>query len=425
MKPRFTLTLGLLFFCLCLTPLCLLRAEEGKTKEPEQLKVLIEYFGNDEETKMIADEALVFNALHSDTGFTFEIEKAFDYEIDLLAAIESGEAPDIFIDQHRLQTRINRGDVLDLTELIEARGMDLDDFAPVALRSVKSGDRVFALPYSYTTQALCLNLPKLKDIGYAPPSNPAWTFDEFMSLCQQYQTQITDEGALSIPFASHHTLSVYANFLQQGSISIMRAGDLGIETDLGNPEALGILQRLRDPSIDFYDGQTFYFVTGTGLPAMFTASTDDWTENEMNVLDEGLIAYMPFPTITEGGTGSVRVRSYCISSQTEQADLCFDFLRRLTDTDSVISSWGENIPRTVPARLSAQKQYLTHFPKTDLRAILALANEGTAYQASLDDEASDFIYDTLVATVSPEEGIDPDAVFSEGVSEFQALLSES
>ncbi|WP_043346592.1 ABC transporter substrate-binding protein [Beutenbergia cavernae] len=118
-------------------------------------------------------------------GLTFVSEySGFDgYFPKLTTQIAGGNAPDIAA-VNFVPERVDyaqRGALLDLTPYVESGALDLSGYDDATIDYGRTGDGLYGLPTSISTQAVLVNTDVFDEYGLEVPADD-WTWDEFIAL---------------------------------------------------------------------------------------------------------------------------------------------------------------------------------------------------------------------------------------------------
>lgn len=163
-------------------------------QEPVQLTFWNYWDGNNGEAmQSLVDQ---FNAEHPD----IQIENVFFGWGELLPKIQTaaagGDAPDLAaVDMAWMPLLANSGKTVALDSMIEAAGINLEDFYPSLLNVNRYNDQLHGLPVSTNNLELFINRDLFAAAGL-DPDQPPTTWDELSAAAQQCANP--DEGVLGM-----------------------------------------------------------------------------------------------------------------------------------------------------------------------------------------------------------------------------------
>lgn len=128
------------------------------------------------------------------------------YSTKLQAAVSGGKVPDVFyIEQASLQSYVHSGVLMDITDLVEESGVDLDNIWEYGVNSYRFDGtlqgtpegRLYGLPKDVGPFAFGYNKTMLEEAGIPLP-DPAtgFTWDEFVDVAEQLTVDKDGDGAL-------------------------------------------------------------------------------------------------------------------------------------------------------------------------------------------------------------------------------------
>lgn len=105
----------------------------------------------------------------ANTGVTVKVNEGGFDEQQFLSAVAGGTPPEIvYISRETIGTYAQRGAILPLTDCIEQRDIDMEQFRPAALDQLKYKDVYYGIPEFYNTPLIIMNNDVLKAAGVSP-----------------------------------------------------------------------------------------------------------------------------------------------------------------------------------------------------------------------------------------------------------------
>ena len=153
-------------------------------------------------TDFIKQKAVEYNKLHPDVTITVQDDPHGDYEIKLLAAIASGNPPDIINLLDYLYPSYVKKKLLAPVD-VHAFGVQSDDqlqamYMPQALSGLTVGGTTFGVPEEFNTLALFLNKAHFAEAGLDATSSATWprTWNDLFTLAAKL-TKKDDSGKIT------------------------------------------------------------------------------------------------------------------------------------------------------------------------------------------------------------------------------------
>lgn len=171
--------------------------------------------GNKEITFMFrggTDEKAAYQAAidkyTADTGVKVNVivTDADQYATKLQAAVSGNNVPDVFyIEQASLQSYVASGVLMDITDAVDASGIDLDNIWPYGVNSYRfngtvqgtSDGALYGLPKDVGPFSFGYNKTMLEAAGIAlPDKDTPLTWEEFVAICKQLTVDTDGDGAV-------------------------------------------------------------------------------------------------------------------------------------------------------------------------------------------------------------------------------------
>ncbi len=126
-----------------------------------------------------------FHAQHPDIRVEPVVMPISDYRQGLLTLIAGGQAPDVMrIDSLYLYEFVDRGALLDVTDLIERDEVPLERYYQVGLEEVVVNGRYYGLPWGTAPYYLFVNVQMFRDAGLALPEWD-WKWEDFVAAARR------------------------------------------------------------------------------------------------------------------------------------------------------------------------------------------------------------------------------------------------
>lgn len=144
----------------------------------------------------------------ADTGVKVEVivTDADQYATKLQAAVAGNKVPDVFyIEQASLQSYVSSGVLMDITDAVDASGVDLDNIWPYGVDSYRyDGElqgtpdgKLYGLPKDLGPFSFGYNKTMLEAAGIPlPDKDTPYTLDEFVAVTKQLTTDTDGDGAV-------------------------------------------------------------------------------------------------------------------------------------------------------------------------------------------------------------------------------------
>jgi raffinose/stachyose/melibiose transport system substrate-binding protein len=341
----------------------------------EKTKISYIYWGAGAEStnpieKRLFDLTVEFNQTNEKYELDYSQIAGTNYYVKLPALIAAGSAPDMFTihASGKLKQYVDAGQVLPLTEYLDADPEWRDSFLPGAFRLLSWDDKAYAIPWYSSASPLYYNVEIFDQYGLKPPES----YDDLKALI----ATLNENGVVPFTFGTRDPwtaalfMEVVANRIGgdkpydniiagSGSWldpSFVKAGEImqelvALKAFPDDFEGLGADQQYAM----FKSGETAMFLTGS----WFTANVF----NEDSLVN-GKIKACKFPSMP-GGVGDPDVwlgqpsENIAIARTSKVPEGCIEFLKMYT-SDPVERFLGEDsgqIPSTKvaldPAKLDA------------------------------------------------------------------------
>jgi len=156
---------------------------------PEKLRVWIEWGDNPAQLQGLFDKYTEKTGIKVEVNAPVEIDK-------ILAALSSSEPPDVIVlsGGDQIKSLAKENVVLQLNDIINSSGIDLNDIFPAPMIQCKQGDKIWCLPWGTDIYALFWNKDLFEDAGL-DPNTPPKTMEELVEFADKL-TKVDDKGNL-------------------------------------------------------------------------------------------------------------------------------------------------------------------------------------------------------------------------------------
>ncbi|HMN62346.1 MAG TPA: extracellular solute-binding protein, partial [Anaerolinea sp.] len=224
-------------------------SQTGRGTTPGKLRVWIEWGGNPTQLQQV-----------------FPVEVNAPVEVDkIIAALSSSETPDVivFSGGDRVKSLAKENVVLQLNDIINTSGIDMNDVVPGATIQCKQGDKMWCLPWGTDVYALFWNKDLFEAAGL-DPNTPPKTMEELATFAEKL-TKVDDQGNLTqigfIPDFSWGHTDLYSRMMGGFWYS-----DDGTQVTLDSPAMIDALKWQ----------QQFYEKYGVDQVLKFTSAMGDY-----------------------------------------------------------------------------------------------------------------------------------------------------
>ncbi|MEY9212287.1 extracellular solute-binding protein [Thermobifida halotolerans] len=275
------------------------------------------------------------------------------YKQRIQVALGSPNAPDIFFNWGggNLAQYVDEGQVVDLTDTLEANPEVRDAFLPSVLDVAQIDGRYYGLPMQGVLPVvLFYNKQVFEDAGVEPPA----TYEDLLDLVDTFK----EEGVTPVvlPGSQAWTELMWLEYLvdRVGGADVFQAivdGEEGAWSDPAMIEALEMCQELVERgafgdnySSLTYDNASASTVLASGKGAMFLMGTwelSNQIENNPEFVENGDLGFTAFPAL-EGGEGDPAAivgnpsNYFSVNSDSANTEEAIDFLVDTLASDSYV-----------------------------------------------------------------------------------------
>ncbi len=165
-------------------------AETSGAAAPDKLRVWIQWGDNPAQLQEL------FDRYKDLTGIPVEVNAPVE-EDKIVAALSSSETPDVIIlsGGDSVKSLAKENVVLQLNDIVNTSGIDMNDVVPGALIQCQQGDKLWCLPWGTDVYALFWNKDLFEEAGL-DPSTPPKTMEELAEYADKL-TKMDDSGNLT------------------------------------------------------------------------------------------------------------------------------------------------------------------------------------------------------------------------------------
>lgn len=349
-------------------------AAEGEADVPAAAdgeQVTIRFVTNHAEVELPFFEQVVteFEAANPNIDIDF-LNIAGDQFNDAIRTQAIGEnLPDIWYARTFLTSDYaSKGWTLNLTQLAERDGIDIEDFWPAQVAQMQYENELYALPYDFSNIGIYYNKDMFDEMGVPYPSDD-WTWEDLAATAEQFVEQDADGTVTRWGLNIYPWTWVWLGLLQANGGSIFNEDFSACTID--SPENLATLeffQDLRSRGIYPESGATPAGLDpfANGLVAM--AFQGSWATQQIrdSVGDAFEFDVAAMPAGTSGRRGITPAGgAWAIAANSEHPDEAWEFLKFLTSTESINTLISDNL-RSIPGRQSSVERWVEVASQGDL-----------------------------------------------------------
>jgi multiple sugar transport system substrate-binding protein len=155
--------------------------EEAGTPRDDTIQLSVFWWGGQQRAERTEQALQLYSARHPKVTFRVTWQGEAGYYERLAAEATGGNAPDLFqIDDSLLTEYAQRRIVLDLTDFVQRKQIDLSGLPPGLVQDSQIGGRTVAVAAGEATPALAYNKTLLDQLGMPEPK-PGMSYQEFVS----------------------------------------------------------------------------------------------------------------------------------------------------------------------------------------------------------------------------------------------------
>lgn len=371
--------------------------------------------GAQEETlkSMIA----VFEAKNPGIKIDVQLTGYGDYFTALATKVAGGNAPDVFeMNMENFLSYMLRGQCQDLSAL----GIAKDNYSAGTLAAVSSGDKLYAVPESFSTCLLFFNKALFDQAGIGYPTEQ-WTWADAQAAAEKIRALGDDIWGYNQPITYNE---LYKSVASNGG-SLLNA-DYSAFT-VNSPENVAVL----DAMIARVRGDKHVMPTQEDL-----AGRGDWDlfqEGKLGMIITGIWAFPTFTekcafdwdVVTEPGF-AIKASFFfanvnCISPSSAKQEAAAKFIDAMgSDPDIVQLRLDASWELPTIADQSKLSQYLSITPPANRASVFASMDYAVAPPALVESAAATEIINNVLSTLETN-----DMTAQEALDEIQAQLEEA
>lgn len=217
-------------------------ATAAKTEEPVEIRVA--WFGNQSRHDLLNTICDNFEAANPNITVVREFAATTDYWRKITTQMAGKSAPDVFVCQYdRFENFVDKGQLLQLDDLMAAGTLDLSNFSQGHLNNGKVGNGTYGVSLGGSVRLFILNKDMIAEAGLEYPDS-GWTWEEFEQYCYDLKAYYTDPDVYAL---EDFTISsdVLQAYVRSHGYDYFTDGALGFPEEIYT-EYLEMAQRLRD-----------------------------------------------------------------------------------------------------------------------------------------------------------------------------------
>jgi len=292
-----------------------------------------------------------FEESHPNVSVEYTVNSFSEHHAKLNTQINSGEAPDVFwVNPEYMRDFVNREQLMDLTDLMEEKNVDVSDYLPSSLEKMQYIDEdgstsIYGVDCCIVGPVIFYNKDLFDEAGveYIPTQKEEqWTWDEFVENMQKL-TKV--ENGKTVQYGTSNfeeKFSLYTTLELLGSNGAQWFNEdyteaIGIDSE-ETKDTLSKIRALRteygvapDPTavgVDTSNSPTQMFMTGQ-VASIFIGS---YALQELSQSGINLGAGLP-PKMADGTNPIGSANLDCIWKDTKYPEESFELVQYLTSTD--------------------------------------------------------------------------------------------
>lgn len=355
-------------------------------------KTVINFYYWDEAQKQGMDELI---GLFEKTQDGIIVEPTIvpwgEYWTKLQTALPTGTGPDVFWMNIGAPDYIEPGLLLDLTERIEAAGIDMSKFPEAVTGMYEVEGKIYGIPKDYDGMAVYYNKAIFDEMGVEYPKED-WTWDDLLATAQAL-TNESHYGIVANPDAN----TGYQNYVYQNGGAMMDAAGMPTVNDRLVVEAIAFMHDLMykygvSPTgaeqVEF--GYSDMFISGQ--TAMITDGSWNVNKYAEALGSDFQIAELPQHK-TKGAT--THGLAYVIAANSSNVEAAWEFVKFVATKEAQ----EVTAKAAIPAYEGAAETWKTLYPDQNVQILLdsvSYASPNPRY-ANNNTEAAQILTDTISA----------------------------
>jgi multiple sugar transport system substrate-binding protein len=332
------------------------RGPEKNAKSREVISVWY-HTGRPEETAVIKDQVMRFNATAKDMEVELTLIPEGDYNTQVQAAAADNQLPDLLdLDGPYLANYAWKGHLLPLDNLLNPNIHQ--DLLPTLIAQGTYKDKLYAVGTFDSGLALYGNRSKLLAAGVRLPDSPekAWTIAEFNTALAKLAQNDPDAMVLDLRLDYRGEWFTYAfsPLIQSaGGDLIDRKKFLSADTVLNSPQAAAAMDQIRDWFKQGYiDPNTDAASFTLGRVALSWCGHWEYPRYQQALGDE--LVLLPLPDLGTGSKTAMGSWVWAITRSCARPDLAGRFLNFILSNEEILAMSRAN--GAIPARRTAIRQ---------------------------------------------------------------------
>jgi multiple sugar transport system substrate-binding protein len=292
-----------------------------------------------------------------------------------------GNAPDVIMQvMHKFAEYADRGQLMELDELIDSGKIDLSDWSQPIIESGKLNGKTYMVSYGNTSSAILYNATLFENAGVEPPAMH-WTWDDFISKANEIQSKLPEGTWATEDLGGYDTF--YVNYLlskekvgfytEEGQLAFDKQDMIDYLSMWDDMRSAGVTP---PPSVqaEFPSERPEQTMLAQGKVSMFVRPLNQLPAFQNGTEDHLKLAMVPSDARSGHDLGGAYVSLYSKTKHPEEALLLLNFFISDTDAADVMTmEYG-------PMGSSAMNDYIS-------QSLTPAEQEGISFM----QEISDFI----------------------------------
>ncbi len=267
--------------------------------------------------------------------------------------------------------------ILDLQPLVDAdAGFDLNDYPAAFLELYRSGTALYGLPYAVRFNVLQYNQIAFDTIGLDYPTID-WTMDDFLNAAQQLTSGEGENRQYGYAVNGSHVEDILF-FVDRAGASLTQGQDDNIRPTFTDPQVLEALRYYIDLLQNYSPHEQLQGYQGGGFSSdagglIFQGRVGMWLSLRgagfFGMTGEGglQLAIAPLPLGNRPlTTNDIETRSLHISANSEHPEACWEWIKYLTSTTALLTTYNNDIPARLSVAASPEFQAQANPGSTEL-----------------------------------------------------------
>lgn len=196
------------------------------TAPPKPVTIRVAWYGNQARHDMMNQMMDNFQKKYPYITVMREFAVTNDYWSKLTTQAAGKSAPDLFVMQYdRFDDYVNRGQLLQLDDLVKSGVIDLSNFYPKHIENGKVNGKTYGVSMGGSIRGLFYNTKMFKDAGVEFPKEN-WTWDDFVKTCSDLTKNLNQKGVYAIEDFGGSTDSFYT-YIKSAGYEFFKGKELG------------------------------------------------------------------------------------------------------------------------------------------------------------------------------------------------------